>query len=126
MSADARITEDAAGNLVIQTSLIAKLDEIAAGQSAGFARIETAMKGKADKSDLAKLEGRLDEHGKQLAELQAWRHDREVASGVHAQRDEKVFTRRQKAWGAVAGVLTMTGIWLGPIIASAFSAHPGH
>lgn len=120
---DEKITEDAQGNLVVQTSLFARLNEIAKGQAEGFTRIETAMKGKADKSDLAKLEGRMEEHGKQIADLQTWRHDREVSTGVHKLRDDQTFTKRQKFWAAVVAVLTLAGIWVGPIIASAVSHH---
>lgn len=116
--ADERITEDSSGNLVIQQSLLSKLDAIVRGQSEGFTRLETAMKAKADKSDLAKLEGRLDEHGKQLADLAAWRHDREVASGVHQQHDDRMFTKRQKFWASVGAVAIICATILGPALAN--------
>jgi hypothetical protein len=45
------------------------LADIKKEQATGFARLEQAMKGKADKSDLARIEGRLDQHQVQIDEL---------------------------------------------------------
>lgn len=61
------------------------LAEIKKDQTAGFARIEQAMKGKADKSDLARIEGRLDQHQVQIDELRK-RQDRD---------DEQTRTRQE-------------------------------
>lgn len=51
----------------------------------GFARVEKGLEAKADKSDVARLNGRLDEHQKQITELRQ-RQDRD---------DEQTRTRQE-------------------------------
>lgn len=110
MGAD-RIRTNDEGELVIETSVVSKLDTLIQGQSEGFARVETAMRNKADKSDLAKLEGRMEEHGRQIAELQSWRHDRQVEVQYQTSQKAMILTRREKLWGAVVAALTLAALW---------------
>lgn len=112
------IVPDEDGQLVIRTPLLATLDALRTEQAAGFARVETAMRGKADKADVSRMEARLDAHGAAIAALETWRHDKEVASRVHADRDRRQWTVRQKV-GAVCGVVAVVAATvLGPILAA--------
>ena len=105
-----RISEDDDGNLVISTPLLTKLDNIQREQAAGFAGLREALDGKADKADLSRLEARWEGVDARVAKLETWRHDSDVATTVHQQRDGQVFTRRQKFWAAVAAVSTILAI----------------
>src|SRR5205823_12956141 len=65
------------------------LEGIKRDQTEGFTRIEASMAGKADKADVARLETRLDHHGKRLDE-----HGGEIATLKQARRDEKARVKR--------------------------------
>ena len=54
-------------------------------QTAGFAEIKTLLSTKADKSDVDRLERRLDEHGRDISDLQQNQHDAEVAATARAE-----------------------------------------
>lgn len=101
------------------------LAEIKAEQIAGFTRIETSMASKADQADVARIDERLDEHGRvldshgeRIGGIEGREHDREVAANVHSVRDQRTFTFRQKALGALAT--------LALIVATALSSQIPH
>lgn len=74
-------------------------------------RIEKSLDGKADKADLTHMDQRV-------ARLEEWRHDKDVALGVHTERDAEVFTRRQKVWGVIGALAVVSATMLGPTIAT--------
>ncbi len=123
---DQRITEDESGHLVVTTPLLTILDKIQHDLSAGFATVQTSLRGKADKSDVARLETRLDDTQRRLGAVEAWKHDRELAGGVHRQRDNQVFSRRQKIWGSVGIALMAAASVAGGILSGVLSSghHP--
>lgn len=65
------------------------LAQIQTTQTQEFAALKSALTSKADKSDIARLEKRLDDHQDRIITLETQEHDEEVASQVHSQRDEK-------------------------------------
>lgn len=79
----------------------------------GLARIESALVGKADKSDIARLEGRLDGHEARLESLEAERDERRGTRRAHEKRDALAVSG--KRW-AVDAVLTL-GIIVATILA---------
>lgn len=62
---------------------------------------------KADKSDLARIEGRLDSHDLQLASLAATEHDREERAKVHQESISHLVTTRRQRWAIFAGAATV-------------------
>ena len=79
-------------------------------QTQGFVRIEVAMSGKADKADVARLETRLDAHGKalddhrgQISELQIQTREEERARQVTERTNAWWHTRFAKVGGFLVG-----------------------
>lgn len=63
------------------------LDRIGTRLDQGFARVETALVGKADKSDLAAINARLEEHGREIGRIKdQMRSDEAASAAVAAQR----------------------------------------
>jgi hypothetical protein len=56
-------------NAVIVYPVGELLDKISKDQAAGFARVQEAMVNKADKSDVARIEGKLTDHGHAIEKL---------------------------------------------------------
>lgn len=78
---------------------------------------------KADKSDLARIEGRLDAHDTQLASLQQRDHDDQVARTAEDRLDGRRLTRRQKIGAAIFAALTLTAMIVGPVLAAVIASH---
>lgn len=95
------------GEMVIETNLLDELRAIRDGQTQGFTEVRTALSGKADKNDVARLENRLDQHQEQIAKLE---------EGERLRRWQ--FTAREKVLAFVASVLLLAGPFLGPYIGS--------
>jgi hypothetical protein len=112
-----RITEDEDGQLVVTTPLLVMLNNIQRDVAAGFAGLQVSLDGKADKADLAKLEGRWESLNRRVEGLETSRHDREIAATVHQQRDQRTFTKRQKVWGVAGAVALLLATVGGPILA---------
>lgn len=97
------------------------LASIASQQAAGFAEIKTALLQKADKSDVQRLEGRLNEHARhlsehdhQLASLAQQQHDDEVAANEVAKQEGRVWSRRKVIWATVTGFVGYAILVVGP------------
>lgn len=60
------------------------LGDLKKEQTAGFARIEVSMSGKADKADVARMEARLDAHGERLGTLEQARRDDQTFQSARA------------------------------------------
>lgn len=63
------------------------------------------LQSKADKADLARMEGRLDEHGRQLADLTAWRHDQTSARRTLSTWGERI--TRFGGWIVATGLVVL-------------------
>lgn len=93
------------------------LDKLGTRIDSGFAEVKTLMAGKADKTDLAAIIARLDEHSKEIARLKDRQREDEVAAQVISnQRDRARDWRRWAlefiasavvAGGTIAGVLVL-------------------
>ena len=71
------------------------LDRLGTRLDSGFASINTKLDNKADKSDLAAINARLDEHGREIGRLKDRQREDEAASmAVSAQRDRARDWRR--------------------------------
>lgn len=97
-----RITEDAQGNLVVQQGLVEVLNAIRDGQAAGFAEIKTS---------LAHQESRI-------AKLERAQEARANAAAAVSDHRTRLLTRRGKFWATVAAIVSLTGLWVGPILAN--------
>lgn len=93
----------------------------------GQARLEanlSAMRAEmAQKTDLARFEGELKGLKARVDKVEATQTAREATETGHRQHAENVWTRRNKAWAASGVVLTILGIWFGPVVASAIVHH---
>ena len=116
MNDDESIAKGPDGQPVIQVALLAELRNIQRGQAAGFAEVKTALNGKADKADVARLETRLDDHATKIAGLEGWKHDQRLVEGVNLRRDRRAWTAKEKAFGVVGTLLVVAGSILGPYI----------
>ena len=105
--AEEEIAQNDDGDLVIQRSLVSYLDGIQQGMAAGFAEMRTSIANKADKSDFTRMEARLENVIRDVGELQTWRHDKDVASGVHQARDERASMSTKAKLAVIAGVLSI-------------------
>ena len=71
------------------------LDRLGTRLDSGFASINTKLDSKADKSDLAAINARLDEHGREIGRLKdRQREDEAAALAVGNQRDRARDWRR--------------------------------
>ena len=118
MPSGERIEQDQAGQLVVTTPLVEELRSLRNEVTGGFAALKSSMATKADKADLSRIEARLEEHHRRITEVEAWKHDREVANGVHRERDGDLLTHRQKLWGGVAAAALFAATILGPVLAN--------
>lgn len=107
MAAAERITEDAQGNLVVQQGLVDVLNAIRDGQTAGFAEIKVS---------LAHQEARI-------AKLERAQEARANAAAAVTDHRTRVWSRREKVWGAIGGFLMLGGVWFGNTIAALLRAH---
>lgn len=97
-------------DIKIAISLREILADIQKDVSKGFARIEVSMSGKADKVDVARMEARLDAHGKALdehradiAELKIQAREEESARTVAAKTNAWWHSRLAKVGGFLLG-----------------------
>lgn len=112
------------GQLVIRTPLLRVLQDIQKEQTAGFAALKEAMASKADKSDVVRIDGRLEDHSRALNDLTMWKHDREVALTVHQGRDQQWSNKRKALVGAIIAILTLIAMFLGPMLANLATGKP--
>ena len=75
--------------------------------AAGFAKLEAALNGKADKADIARINGRIDEHQKQIDELRK-KQDADDAAR-HAAQEVRQDHIEWKRW-AIPTALTV--VWI--------------
>lgn len=87
---------------MIEYSVKELLQAIRDDQSKGFARLEGTM---ARKSDLARLEGRMDAQERRVAELEEDRRLREARAKVHAARDAAEAEAIRRRWSVRERVL---------------------
>lgn len=109
-----RIVEDAEGNLVVQYTLAGKLDSI----MAGVTQIRTTLDSKADRSDMARVDSDLLALTMRVGVVESNQRDEKTAREAVANQEAQRFTRKEKMWGIGVGLTTVTGIWLGPILAN--------
>lgn len=105
------------GELVVTVPLLAKLDAMSAAQAAGFAAIGEKLNGKADKTDVARLERRLDDHATRLSQIESTNHDEVLLEGEDRIAREERLTRREKILGGVGIVFLGCTTVLSPLIA---------
>ena len=91
-----------AGEDVTLGEVSRKLDSFALTIGAQLSELKADLRTKADGAQFDRLEGRFDSLEARTEKLETWRHDKEIAANVHAQRDERVRLSR-KAW---AGIIT--------------------
>lgn len=75
---------------------------------------------KADKTDIERVERRVDGHDVRLSALETRDHDREIAASVHAKRDERAEEQRRHRWSVrerVFGAITTAAIAAGALLA---------
>lgn len=84
-------------------------------QATGFGRMEGTLKGKADKTDVVKLESRLDEHARDIGDLQRDRDERQAALKAH----ERVLSR-QLEWRRWAIPTVLTAVFAAAAIVQLF------
>ena len=102
------------GDLVIQRSLVSYLDGIQKDMAAGFAETRLALADKASKTDLDRMERRIDGVVRDVGELQTWRHDSEVAETVQEKHDKQSWFRRNRLLTALGGAAYVFATLIAP------------
>lgn len=98
--------------------LLNLLDRIGTRIDAGFARVETKMDGKADKSDIARIDRRLDEHGRSIGALKDRQRSEEAAAeAVSVARSHTIDRRR---WVIGTAAVTLAAL---PTVLAVFHLH---
>lgn len=93
------------------SDLLSLVDRIGTRLDSGFARIEAKLDGKADKSDLIRIEARLDEHGREIGRLKDQQREDEVAQRAVDDQREKRSTSSQRRWNyALSFALVAVGL----------------
>lgn len=95
------------------------LDRIGTRIDTGFATLVEKLDNKADKSDLAAINARLDEQSRRLAEVETWQHAKDAAVEAHQDRDERDNARRNM-WLALAAAAATVVIALSSILPQIF------
>lgn len=103
---------------VVTISVRDLLTEMRAEQAAGFARLETALASKADRSELSKLEARVDGHADRLDKVEGWQHDRELTVNVHTEHQQRAWTLRSKIAATLLSVAMLVATLLAPYFAT--------
>lgn len=88
------MTEDEVGEIKISYTVRELLEGIKEAQTAGFASLERAIQGKADKGDIQRVDGVLDSHDQRLGKLEQDRRIRDERAAVH---QEHAAIERQQA-----------------------------
>ena len=103
-------------DVVVQYTVKELLKQIGDAQLAGFARVEKAMEGKADKADFARLVGRLESLEHRTGSLEEERRARIERASVHRERDAKEeqiaarrWSARERTLAALVGIATAGG-----------------
>lgn len=82
------------------------LDRMGTRIDQGFSEMKALMTNKADKSDVARMEARLDEHGKKIGSLEDWRKEataEERAAEKEQSRRASFAQWRTSTWIAIGG-----------------------
>lgn len=94
-------------DLTVTYSVKDLLSALKSDVAAGFAKMEVALNGKADKADIAQINGRLDEHQKQIDELRK-KQDKDDAAHAAAQEVRQSHTE----WKRWAIPTALTVVWI--------------
>ena len=99
------------------------LEQMRREQTTGFARLEVSLTQKADKSDVARMEARLDQHGKELSShdreinsLRQKQREKELTEEVRSQHEERSSTWKRRVMGTLYGVAIVAATVIGPYI----------
>lgn len=74
------------------------LDNLSTRMDQGIARIEVKLDSKADKADLAGINARLDEHGKEIGRLKDRQREDESAQAAVTAAAKSALDARQRKW----------------------------
>jgi hypothetical protein len=103
------MAEDAVG--VSGDALLAMVDRLGSRMDAGMARIEAKLDHKADKVDLARIETRLDEHGKDISRLKEQIRSQDILNdAVTTQRTAAVDSRQRRINLVLAAALVVVSL----------------
>jgi hypothetical protein len=83
--------------------------EISASMASGFARIEARLDGKADKTDVEKVQTKLEEFGHRLEAVEDRWRDSDRDKDAEDRHEERYSSRRQRMWNYSLGALTILG-----------------
>lgn len=115
------MTDDAKDTATVTYRVSDLLDQIKIAQAQGFARLETNLSMKADKSDLAGLAGRIDKHDEKIGGLEQWRRDSELVdeatTSVQLEHTAKSWNWKRRTVAVLASIGMIVATVLGPYLA---------
>lgn len=89
--------------------------ELLGNISNAVARVELAMTGKADKTDIERIERRLDKHQQEIDALKSAKHDEKIiTTTVETTKHEAAkrrLTKMERAWAILLGLATLCAAW---------------
>lgn len=104
------------------------LDKLNSSIAANHGELKGLIAGKADKSDVSRLEGALEAHRKEtdsrLRPLEEERRSREDRQKAREEHEGEFFTRRQRFWAVVYALVSL-GIFafIGPLVSHLLAGH---
>jgi hypothetical protein len=90
------------------------LSSIKKDQTEGFTDVKAKLDTKADRVDLARINARLDEHGRDIGSLKQWRQTTQDSAAAHQRAAEKFWTWPKRIGAAAFSVAVV----LSPIVAA--------
>lgn len=94
------------------------LDNLGSRLDSGVARIEAKLDTKADKADLAGINARLDEHGKEIGRLKDRQREDEAASAAVLAAAKVTTDKHQRRWNLMLSTALVIVSFLGVLAAA--------
>lgn len=94
------------------------LADIKTQQAVGFAELKTKLDTKADKSDLARMEVRLDNHATRLHDVERTLQKTEVKETVHKSIGERTWSRKKQVLAGLSAFALFLATLFGPYFAA--------
>lgn len=113
MAAAVAETSNFDDDVKLSVSLVGLLTSLHKSIAAGFAETNTRLDSKADKVDLTRIETRLEEHAKQIGELQSHKDREQTASNALQRRDDRARDWRRWVVEAAISAVACGGIIAG-------------
>lgn len=97
--------------------LVAGQERLEAAVTAGFSELRTELGKRVTVAEMRRYEAEVAALEPRIDRLEQARTESSLTERLAFEARGRAWTRREKLWGAVGVVVTVTGIWFGPIVA---------